>query len=501
MPPIIREGRVRLASGHSLIIGHGPLLSKVEFTESAFKERIESFGLFNLATPDTSSYYPDVTAEDLAPKPEDYVLPIFRALSEVIVRKHTDPIDFGHEKGVLKASMNKLLGQSIYSNHEAFVGNEKGVVSRVMWQEGYKAGDLYVPAGFNFEAKIDGKNHPRLARDLMSEPPVVHSNSVTVQFKWAQSHTKMSFDEFRGKVGTFDKEGKLIRRIAVEIDAYHETSFVSHGADPYAQKLDKDGKIINPAYAVQRDSFSEAKKTSSFFAFDWKDSLSEVTIPKDVITTENGDTPDKTKPRRKMKKELALLLVGLSAVSIPADQLKLEGEAFEEAFDEDSFADAILAKSDEINGLTALSTKVEELEGEVETLTADKLELEKFKTENEPKLTQLTELEAVKASLLGDVLKDAALVTGKAVDASLKATFEAADVKTLKVFKQSYAAQLDAKFPMECKSCGGHEVTRASVEITEDDPADKDKNKTKALSFEQIRENARNGSPSKPAWL
>jgi hypothetical protein len=479
----MHKGTVRLGSGHSLIIGHAPQLSLLTPpTEAEIKSRVESFGLFNMATPDSVSYYKDVSAEDLVPKPDDYVRPLFRALSETIVRKTYDPIDFGHEKGVLKDSMNKLLGQTIYGNHEAYQGNEKGVVSKVMWDEGYKIGGVKVPAGFNFEAMVDGKIHTKLARELMSDPPTVHSNSVTVQFGWKQSHPKLSFDDFRGKVGTFDDRGELIRRVVNEIYLYNETSFVAHGADPFAQILDKSGKIINPGYAGSRDSFSEAKHVTTFFGFDWKDSFSEVTIPKDHKITENGDNPDNKKPRKKMKLELALMMAALAGITIPENQRTLNQEAFDEAFDEDAFTTSILEKQAE---LQELPTKVANLEEQIVTLTEEKTSLETFKTENEPKLALVKDIEPMKTALLAEVIRDNALITGKATTAEMKATFESADVKTLQAFKTQFGEQLDGKFPMECTSCGGHEIARASAVVGDD------QDKTpKKLSLGEIKANA-----------
>lgn len=491
----LHKGSVRLGSGHSLIIGHGPMLSTMKFSAEEAKKTIASFGLFNLATPDSHSYYKNVTAEDLMPKPEDYIKPIFRGLSEVIVRKNYDPIDFGHEKGVLKDSAPKLLGQTIFSNHESFVGNEKGVVSGVFWDNGYTEDGLTIPAGINFEAMVDGKVHTKLARELLSDPPMVHSNSVTVQFGWMQSHPKMSLEEFRGKVGTHDDKGQLIRRIVNEIFSYTETSFVAHGADPYAQMI-KDGKIVNPKYAVTRDSFSEAKHHTTFFGFDWKDSLSEHTIPTEDNLTETGENPDKQKPRKKMKLELALLMAAMAGVAIPEEQRSLSEEAFEAAFDEEAFTASILDKKTELETLAEKAAKVPTLEGRVQTLTSEKTTLEQFKTENEPKLAQLKEVETYKSALLADVLKAEALVGGKATDENLKATFEASDINTLKVFKQTFETQLEGKFPMECAKCGSHEVARNSARAGDENEQGKGGSK----SFDDVRESLSH-KPSTKSWL
>lgn len=473
---LIRKGTIRLGMGHSLIIGHGPRLTLLEAMKADDKRRLESFGLFNIVTPDTSTYYQDVKPEDLTPKPEDYIKPIFRGLSEVIVRKNFDPIDFAHEAGVLKDSMPLLMGQSVFTNHEAAVGNEVGVVSNTFWDKGYVANGFNIPAGINFEAMIDGKLHPKLVRDIQSEPPTVHSNSVTVQFKWAQSHPKMTYDEFRSKVGTFDDKKQLIRRIVTGIDAYHETSFVAHGADPYAQKIGKDGQIVNPKYAAGRDSFSEERKVTNYYFSDCKtsfaESFEEETIPDDNNIIDNEDSNSETQTKFEMNKKLILLLASVAGVTLTTEQLAIPDAEFAEKFDFKAFNDTMLTHETKLTGfktLTDQSAKVTQLETE-------NTDLKKFKTDNEGKLADLAAVDTLKATTLAELLRVSKLVTGAEPSTELKTTYEAADLKTVQAFLKPLEAQLDAKFPMECAKCHSTEVHRASVSIEENE--DKGKKKT-----------------------
>lgn len=465
----IYQGSVRLGMGHGLIVGHGPRLAKLGLVEAdAAMRAIQSFGLFEVGTPDTATYYKDVTAEDLAPKEGDYVRPVFRALSEVIVRKQYDPIDFGHNKGVLKESQNLLLGQSIYTNHEAAVGNEVGVVSKTFWDQGYGVDKYNIPAGINFEALVDGKNHPRLARNLLSDPPVVHSNSVTVQFKWAQSHPKMSFDEFRGKVGTFDGKGELIRRIVNGIDAYHETSFVSHGADPFAQII-KDGKIINPQYANNRDSFSESflvkKGKTNYYFSDFKTSLAdnfeEQTTPPDLNTTEQEDTSETNQnSSSKMNKESIVLMALLAGITLSAEDTALSEAEFATKFDFAAFNTKLLGEKTKLESFKTLTDQ----SGEVQRLKTENDNLTAFKTTNEPKLAELAIVESEKATQLAELIRVSTVVNGVAPSDTLKATYEAANLTTLKAFITPLQAQLETKFPMTCKKCSSTEVHRATAE-------------------------------------
>ena len=160
---------------------------------------------------------------------------MFRLLSETIVSKNWNPTDFG-QNGVLKASMKMSLGQTVNCDHETNIGNAIGAVSQVMWQESYKDGSFTIPAGIDGILKIDGKANPRIARGILMEPPSIHSNSVTVQFKWDKSHPQMEDNEFYQKLGTYDSKGVMVRRMVTEIVRYLETSLVSHGADSFAQK-------------------------------------------------------------------------------------------------------------------------------------------------------------------------------------------------------------------------------------------------------------------------
>lgn len=109
------------------------------------------------------------------------------------------------------------------------------------------------------------------------EPPSIHSNSVTVQFKWDKSHPQMEDNEFYQKLGTYDSKGVMVRRMVTEIVRYLETSLVSHGADSFAQKIGSDGKIINPTFAKRTwASYEEYRddKSKQYFFTDYKSDLS-----------------------------------------------------------------------------------------------------------------------------------------------------------------------------------------------------------------------------------
>ena len=151
--------KVKLIAGHAIILGHRPeSLSGVMMSDKLEKEGQEfsKFGLFDSSSPNYTNYYPEVTAEDLHPKEEEFIEPIFRLLSNVTVHSRFNPIHFPVE--VLKKSMYKLIGQTINVDHETAVGNAIGTVKNVEWQNAYTKDGVKVPAGINGILKIDGKD-------------------------------------------------------------------------------------------------------------------------------------------------------------------------------------------------------------------------------------------------------------------------------------------------------------------------------------------------------
>ena len=238
-----------IGQGHTIMAGYIPeAVGAQTFSENYYKwknptpDTIAQFGFWG-GDIDYNTYYPNLDKSELTPKDEEFIEPMFRLLSETIVSKNWNPTDFG-QNGVLKASMKMLLGQTVNCDHETNIGNAIGAVSQVMWQESYKDGSFTIPAGINGILKIDGKANPRIARGILMEPPSIHSNSVTVQFKWDKSHPQMEDNEFYQKLGTYDSKGVMVRRIVTDIVRYLETALVSHGADSFAQKIGSEGKNI-----------------------------------------------------------------------------------------------------------------------------------------------------------------------------------------------------------------------------------------------------------------
>jgi hypothetical protein len=462
---------IRLSFAHNLIVGNVPAPVELEkfsgILEKESKLDLESFGIFETASPNYSTYYPDVTAEDLNPKDGEFIEPIYRALSEVIVHKQWNPIDFSLNN-VLKNSMSLLKGQSVYIDHETAVGNAVGAIKDVFWQGSYKVNGngILVPAGINARLKVDGKSNPRIARGILMDPPSIHSTSVTVEFLWEKSHASLSTEEFFRALGTYDKEGQMIRRIATKVSRYHEISLVGHGADPYAQKVNKDGSITNPKYADISNN-SEEKQKQKFFSFDFKSEIiqnSERTIPDESNTSEDqvGNTENdhnKNTPTMNFLEKLAQHL-GLPATATEAE---IEAKLKEQ--------------------LTALQTKT----AEVTTLTEAKAQLEKDKPD-------VTNLQAFQTNVLTAKRAEVTRlykIAFKEPQESILTMINSAPWEALTALEKQYGEQAEAIAPLSCTKCGSTEVSRASSKQENTDEGGNQSDK-KVFSVEETYERLNN---------
>lgn len=445
-------GELKLSSGHSIILGHKPAKIKSEDLSNQLQSennctQVESFGLWEVATPNYATYYPDVTAEDLTPKEEEFITPVFRMLSEVVVSKGWRPIDFS-KKGVLKKSMQMLVGQTINIDHEIAVGNAIGAVSEVYWQNAYKTkSGIEVPAGINAVLKIDGKSNPRIARGITMEPPSIHSNSVTVRFKWEPSHTMEDMNQFYNLLGTYDADGNMYRLVVTEIMSYSETSLVSHGADPYAQKIKEDGEINNPEYADKQLSFSKDGNFSAaeILGFDYKSEL-KLAADDNSIPKRNNININNQQKSFNMDE---LIQSFISEFNFTAeDSLNKENlvTKLKEKFG---------AKDTEIQALkqkeTDLETKISGLETENTSLKANNQELEN--------VTSQTRTEAER---LYKLAKD------KDADENIVALLKNADLKTAASFVKQYQKEVDEKFTQSCGECGSTNISRGSAQATKE---------------------------------
>jgi len=483
--PDILVATMTLGAGHSIMVPNVPKgLDLKALSEKYFgaakvdKSSIEKFGLFS-SDIDYNTYFPDVTPKDFNPAEDEFIEPVFRLLSACIVSKNYMPTEFPAD--VLKASIQLMVGQTVNCDHETNIGNAIGTVSEVFWQEAYKIGDKEIPAGMNGRLKIDAKANPRIARGINMDPPSIHSNSVTVQFEWKPSHNFENPWEFWDRLGTYDENGEMIRRIATKIISYKETSLVSHGADPFAQKLDTDGKIINPGYAAAvYNSFSEQVKEKishscrAYSSTDYK-VLGEVAVMHNTsININKGEQPspvDKNQNKNIMNKELQEFLE------------KLFGEGML-SLAEGSSASVELVLT-EVKKLVQekkdLSTQLTEAQNNASTLQERVTTLENEAKENTSFIEMgKNHLKEVREATLASYKK----ISGEEkIDANIVKLIEnTASLDLLVSLKSTYDAQLEEKFPLHCADCGSHNINRASS-ISQEENKDK---KPAAKSDEEI---------------
>lgn len=455
-----------IGSGHTIMAGFLPTgVEPQTFSENFYrwnhvsKESVEKLGLFG-SDIDYNTYYPNLTKEDLTPNADEFIEPVFRLLSATIVSKNWNPTDFS-QPGILKASMRMLLGQTVNCDHSTDIGNAIGSVSQVMWQEGYKDGNFMIPAGINGVLKIDGKANPRIARGILMDPPSIHSNSVTVQFKWDKSHPGMDDRDFWDKLGTYDEKGNMIRKVVTEVVRYLETSLVSHGADSFAQKIGEDGKIINPEFAKRTwTSFAEYQEDTkkAYYFTDFKEDINSY--------QENNDTPPNN-----------------INTNNPLNNNTMNKELKE--FLEKLFGDNLLslAEGQEVSTELALSAvqslvnSKKTLEASITNLTTEKNQLSEQITQKDAEIANLTAMATVGknhiASFREEVVGNYKKLKGDKVDETIVTMLnaETTGLQTLISLNKDYKAQLEEKFPLTCSKCGSHDVTRSSS-VVEDPKKD-----------------------------
>ena len=456
-----------IGSGHTIMAGFLPKgVEPQTFSENFYKwnhvsqESVEKLGLFG-SDIDYNTYYPGLTKEDLTPNSDEFIEPVFRLLSSTIVSKNWNPTDFG-QPGVLKASMKLLLGQTVNCDHSTDIGNAIGSVSQVMWQEAYKDGNFVIPAGINGVLKIDGKANPRIARGILMDPPSIHSNSVTVQFKWEKSHPGMDDRDFWNKLGTYDEKGNMIRKVVTEVVRYLETSLVSHGADSFAQKIGEDGKIINPEFAKRTwTSFAEYQEDTkkAYYFTDFKDDYKSF--------QESNDTPENNiNPLNTNKKESTMTLAEFLESLYGDNMLSLaEGQ-------EKTAEVALQMVKDLVHGKNDLQAKVD-------NLTTEKNTLAEQVSNKEAEIANLTAMATVGknhiASLRETTVANYKKLKGDAADETIITMLnaETTGLQTLISLNKDYQAQLEEKFPLTCSHCGSHDISRGSS-VQEPDKNDPD---------------------------
>ena len=462
--------KIKLQSNHNLIRGH--VVPKIgldtyytEMVDKTIPQDLDSYGLFDVSTPNFNTYFPDVVQKDLNPVEDDLVYPLFRALSAGIVNKKTFPTDFS-KPGVLKKSMSMLQGQSVYANHDANVGNELGVIYEVSYQNKSKSRNgKDIPAGINVRLQIDGKSNPKVARGLNMRPPSIHSASVTVAFAWEPSHKDLELREFWDKLGQYDDKGELIRRVVTEIKYYNEISFVTHGADPFAKQIiDGDLALVDHADTISSLSY-KGEKAPQVYVIDYKTDVEELSLAATTPANSNNN-PNKDSNQATMKEILLKL----------AQQLNItlaEGVEPTEQTILDAFKALETSKQTTEGKLVSLQKEVDEtLKPALVAEKAKVVDLE-AKLNGTVKLAEGENLEEMRkqAKFGNDTLaaqRNQALevykkLKGDKADSTIISLITSGDSTIVKAHLTQYQEELEAKFPGTCNACGSHNVSRMSA--------------------------------------
>ena len=450
-----------IGAGHSILMGNIPNAIQdkdnlTTFSENYFKwnntskESLMRLGFFG-SDINYNTYYPDLKPEDLKPNDSEFIEPMFRLLSAAIVSKNWNPVDFSRN-GVLKASMPLLVGQTVNCDHSTDIGNAIGSVSKVVWQESYKVDGYTIPAGINGILKIDGKANPRIARGILMDPPSIHSNSVTVQITWDKSHPELEDSDFWDKLGTYDSEGNFICKVCTGIIRYTETSLVSHGADTFAQKIGKDGKIVNPTFAKQTyETYKEHEENGGkeFFFLDNKTDLEYYNTQQ----VNNNKVENNNLSNIKMDKELKEFLEKLFGKDMLTLSEGKEASPEEALYLIQKIVSDKASLTDTVNDLTKEKAELEE---KISNLEAEKTSLTEQANLGKTYISKLRE-EACNnyRKLMGDSFKE-----DDAIYVMLKA--ENTPVVTLEGLNKTYAQKLEEAYPMHCNHCGSKDVSRAS---------------------------------------
>lgn len=438
--------------GHSIIKGHKPDNLPMEAIERIQKEtnkdNLMSFGIFDTASPNYLTYYPEVKPEDLNPNEVEFIYPVFRLLSEIVIYPTKLAIDFT-ESGVLKKSMYLLKGQTIFVDHEMITGNAMGSIADVTWQEGYEVDGVKVPAGINGVLKLDGKSNPRIARAIMMNPPAIHSSSVQIQFAWEPSHRMKDENDFYSKLGTYDNKGVLIRKVVKEVLRYAENSLVPHGMDPFAKKME-NGKIVlaKQSQRIYSMQFSEAqfKKEPDLVVIPGPNPL--IYHSASLSFSEAIDTSSIIINKDQHQNPTPMFETLIAALKLSAE--KFADEAALVAYIVTTFTEK-----------TNLETQIQPLNDQITTLTGTI-------AERDTTITSLTgERDSFKTLAEGEIGKIRAeakkfygLVKGDKRDAAILALIDLMDVSAASAFLTEWKSQYETAVPMVCQDCHSTNVAR-----------------------------------------
>lgn len=180
---------------------------------------------------------------NLNPNTDDMLAVPFRMLSATIVGSGTwKSTDFRNER-VLQDAAPLLVGRTVYREHMDYVDYWLGKVMETTFTQSFIQGGQRIPAGIDALLLIDTDNADNLNIANGIVKGAINSNSVSVEFEWEPSHEFENEWDFEWHIGDI-VEGREVTRVVTRIVAFHETSIVAQGADPYAKRIDANGELV-----------------------------------------------------------------------------------------------------------------------------------------------------------------------------------------------------------------------------------------------------------------
>ena len=254
-----------------------------------------------------------------------------------------------------------------------------------------------------------------------------------------------------------------------------ELSLVSHGADPFAKKLDENGKIVLPNFASSQSV--KVDQTNFAYNVDWrnlKSVLNEETNSFNGLFKLNINQDNQKVMTVEEIINLASQTLGLSGLT--AENIKTNLEQYKA--NQDKLVDPASLKLGDVTGWDKIQESFSAMVTELTELRALK-EKESFINAGEEYLNNLR-TEATNFYKLS-------LEEGKEEDEAIIALINKADVKEAKALLSQYQTQVEKDAPLTCQSCGGHDISRASFKGN-DNQEDKDKKNEGVKTLDEIRE-------------
>lgn len=465
-----------------------------------FKD-VMAMGIFGDAH-DANKYYESITAQNIVPKPEDFLSVPFRLISATVVGGHSwKATDFSNV-GALRASVPKLDRKPIYPNHTPDLYNSLGIITDPYWDDGGMQDGLMIPPGINGMMNLDAKTNPNLVRKVLMG--AVFSNSVTVSFNWEPSHSFDNLAEFENSIGTIHKDGRMVTRKVTEVLDYYETSLVWLGADPFAKLLSPDGKLIHVDESAI--SFSKAPEEDKKKYTNEKIFFLDSAIDKNIISLSKEkfkaipQLPKQNNNRKNMKRFLLAFIttfgdaLNLKLSEDTEDLTPEQEQAFVSALAKLSMKDeSATANAERLKLLEAFAKGVQSFDLENSTTAhfdvtkgADGLVLV-----NKSKLESNLTFAAAGKAQLDDKRKECVrlyslAVGGKTEEATLE-LINSSTGKALDGLLTSYGGKVTEEFSATCTKCNSSthiEMRSSRAEGSENKP--EGGNTTEVLSSEDM---------------